>query len=163
MKPFVLVLTLDYELPVARGADPRRTMIQPTESILEMCGEVGASLTIMIEIGELWAFEDPANEGFSRSLGYPAAEEIRDQLTHSVSTGHDVQLHLHPHWLRARWGDGHWSLDYSKYKLTDLDREERVAALRQGKVYLERLLQPHEPSYECVVFRAGNWVTHPSR
>ena len=112
-----IILTLDYELPQNRYPDVRCYMLEPTLALLEACKAWGAPLTIMVEMGELWAWEKPENEGFRRSIGYDAASAVRDQLVSAVKSGHDVQLHLHPQWLKARWKDGTWQLDYSKYRL----------------------------------------------
>jgi hypothetical protein len=35
--------------------------------------------------------------------------------------------------------------------------------VRIGKQYLEKLLKPVNPAYECVAFRAANWAVSPSR
>jgi hypothetical protein len=159
---FHLVITCDYELPAGGHGDVRRHMIEPTAKLLEVCEQHGAKLTIMVEIGELWAFEKPENSRFKEHLGYDPAPLIRQQLREAVRRGHDVQLHLHPHWIHARWKAPCWSLDYNHYQLTDFGINETVALLRQGKEDLETMLHPCCDDYECVGFRAGHWNTQPS-
>ncbi len=34
--------------------------------------------------------------------------------------------------------------------------------VKQGKTYLESLLKPIDPGYQCDVFRAANWSVSPS-
>ena len=162
MTEFKLLLTLDYELPINKPPDVIRYMIEPTEVLLDVCRPFNAKLTIMVEIGELWAFENAANRDFAKHLGYDAAAKIRNQLVRAIKRGHDVQLHLHPQWLGARWKQDVWQLDYSKYRLTGLDYHEMVDTFRRGKEYLEILLRPHSDDYSCIGFRAGNWITQPS-
>lgn len=159
---FILVSTVDYELPAHREADVLRYIIQPTDTLLEIFQSYGAKLTIMVEIGELWAFENAKNAGFKEHLGYDPVKMIQHQLVDAVQNGHDVQLHLHPQWLGARWLKDVWELDYSKYQFTSLDFREMVDILRSGKEYLENLLGPHCDDYSCIGFRAGNWITQPS-
>jgi len=129
---------------------------------MDICERYGAYLTIMPEIGELWAFEKSENEGFRKKLGYNPAIRIRQQLIEAIQRGHDVQLHVHPQWINARWYDERWELDYEHYYLTDFEHSETVSILRRGKEYLENLLLPYCPEYECIGFRAGHWNTQPS-
>jgi hypothetical protein len=139
-----------------------RYMINPTENLLRVCHAFGAKLTIMVEIGELWAFEKSANRGFAGHIGYDAAKKIRSQLVQAIKMGHDVQLHLHPQWLGAKWTNNAWQLNYSKYRLTDFDYPEIVEVIHRGRKYLENLLRPHCDGYKCIGFRSGNWNTQPS-
>lgn len=159
---FELIMTLDYELPAGGCGDVRRHMIRPTARLLEVCEDAGAHLTIMVEIGELWAFEDRANAAYAEALGYDPAREIREQLADAIARGHDVQLHLHPQWLGARWDGGAWRLDYAHYRLSDLPDGQAAALLGRARCDLEALLRPHRPAYACLGFRAGHWSTFPT-
>jgi hypothetical protein len=159
---FHLVITCDYELPAGGRGDVLRHMIEPTAKLLEVCEQHAAKLTIMIEIGELWAFERPENVQFKEHLGYDPVPLIRQQLREAIQRGHDVQLHLHPHWIHAQWQGSCWGLDYPHYQLTDFASNEMVALLRRGKEDLETMLQPCCADYKCVGFRAGQWNTQPS-
>jgi hypothetical protein len=161
MSKFDLITTIDYEMPNNACADVTKFMVEPTRSLLDIMNSYAAKLTIMFEIAEMWAFEKDANKGFSKHLGYNPAEVIRDQLLQSIKKGHDVQLHLHPQWLNAKWGQGGWTLDYSRYRLTDYNFSELVELFRNGKEYLESLLCPYSADYACIGFRAGNWITQP--
>jgi hypothetical protein len=159
---FHLIITLDYELPATSDGDVRRHMIKPTANLLDTCQEHDAKLTVLAEVGELWAFEKIVNAGIREELQYDPAGEIRGQFVDVIQRGHDVQLHLHPQWVNGRWESGQWHLDYGHYRLTDFTDREMVDILRRGKADLEALLRPHDRGYECVGFRAGNWNTHPA-
>jgi hypothetical protein len=162
MASYCIIITLDYELPTAGQGDVRRHMIDPARALMDVCEGHGAKLTIMVELGELWAFEKSENAGFREHLGYDPAVEIRSQLVEAIRRGHDVQLHLHPQWINARWRGTCWDLDYLHYHLTDFKDDDMVSILRSGKKDLEVLLHPHCLSYECLGFRAGHWNTQPS-
>lgn len=159
---FSLIITVDYELPADGRGDVCRHMIDPVNSLQDVCEAAGANLTVMVEIGELWAFERAVNEGYKRTLGYDPARAIRAQLIELIRRGHDVQLHLHPQWINALWDGRRWLLDYAHYFLTDLFELDMATLLRRGREDLERLLQPSSPHYRCVGFRAGNWNTQPA-
>ena len=112
MAMFVLIITIDYELPYDKRPDVRSHMIRPTNSLLNIVQKYGAKLTIMAEMAEIWAFEREENFGFNEYLGYDPSTEIRNQLEQAIRLGHDVQLHLHPQWLDARWGKNGWQLRF---------------------------------------------------
>jgi hypothetical protein len=159
---FHILITLDYELRAGGCGDVRRLMIEPTARLLDACEEHGAKATVMLEVAELWAFEQDRNAGYKQSLGYDPVVLIREQLTDVVRRGHDVQLQIHPQWIRARWESSRWNLDYAHYQLTDFDDAEMVSILRRGKEDLEDLLRPYCADYRCQGFRAGHWNTQPS-
>lgn len=157
-----IIITLDYELPAGGKGNVRKHMLEPTATLLDVCEGHKAKLTIMAEIGELWAFEKSENAGYQEHLRYDPAVEIKNQLFEAIKRGHDVQLHLHPHWINAKWNKTCWHLDYSHYHLTDFSHDQIISILQRGKNDLMTLLRPYRPSYECVGFRAGHWNTQPS-
>jgi hypothetical protein len=63
-----------------------------------------------------------------------------------------------------------WEMDESKFKLSDLgyggrkiqSLESADELIIRGKEYLERLLRPVDPSYQCIAFRAGGYGIQPN-
>jgi hypothetical protein len=159
---FKVLITLDYELPAHKAFDVSKFMIKPTNRLIEICQSNGAKLTIMLEIAELWAFEKSENFEFIKLLGYDPARKIRNQLEYAIKLGHDVQLHLHPQWIDAKWMKNSWKLNYDKYRLPEIRYQELVKILQRGKRDLEKSLSPCCHDYSCVAFRSGNWNTQPS-
>ncbi|MFB3785271.1 MAG: hypothetical protein ACE15F_02775 [bacterium] len=157
-----LIITWDYELPADGRGDIRRHILQPTTDLLNACSRHGARLTILAEAGEFMAMERQENRGYRESLGYDPVAMIKQQWIDAVRGGHDVQLHLHPQWVHARWKDGQWDLDYAHYQLMDFDQDRAVAVLMQARRSLEEAIAPQAPGYECIGFRAGHWNTHPA-
>ena len=165
-----LILSLDYEIFGNGAGDVQRDMIEPTNRILSICERHGAKMTIMFEVGEYWAFEQYDGQ-LRQSLGYSPAEKIREQIFDAIRRGHDVQLHLHPQWIDARYEEETWRLCNSYWRLADLPDgcgdEDQVAsitgALYAGKRTLEQMIKPAKTDYECVCFRAGGFYAQPSR
>lgn len=151
-----LIFSLDYEIYGSGAGDFDELMIRPTDRMLEIFDAHGAKLTIMAEVAEILAL--------SRYPEYHATlAAIEDQLCRAVAHGHDVQLHLHPAWFKARHEQGRWHLAFDEYALVKLASGQIHAYLEQGKRYLEDLLRPVDPDYRCLAFRAGNWLIQPSR
>ena len=161
-KKIFLIITVDYELPNSNHVDVRRYMINPIYTLLDEFNSIGAKLTIMVEMAELLAMEKDENKGFIKFLGYSAPEEIRSQLKQVISLGHDVQLHVHPQWQNARWLNKGWVVDFSNYRLPDLEYNNMVNLLSICRKDLEKTLTPVCGDYTCVGIRAGHWNTQPS-
>src|ERR1019366_4841248 len=90
-------------------------------------------------------------------------DAIAEQLREAIRRGHDVQLHLHASYFNARHENGRWQQDWSEYNFAGLPQERLTEIVRIGKQYLEDLLKPVDPQYECLAFRAANWAMSPSR
>ncbi len=150
-----LVFTLDYEIYGNGLGSFEKLMLEPTDQLLKVMGRHGARLTIMAEVAEILALR--RFEQFHELLS-----KIEAQLKNAVAQGHDVQLHIHPAWFNAVYSDGRWRLSFPDYALVGMSRERILGYLREGKQYLEGLLQPIDSGYECIAFRAGNWLIQPS-
>jgi len=156
-----LLFTADYELYFGQNyLSEREVLIEPTEQILRAFEEEGIPITLFADVASVWRYR-------SLGVGHDYVPLFEDQLQRAIRQGHDVQLHLHPHWLTSEF-DGHrWQMDESKFKLSDIgygkgqDRFTAEELIIQGKGYLEDLLRPVDPLYKCVAFRAGGFGIQP--
>jgi len=155
-----LIFTLDYELHGNGDGCPRELMVEPTERMMAQFERHGARLTILADVAEILRFKEHAETRGRDDFHYRA---IASQLQDAIRRGHDVQLHLHSSWFNARWEDGRWVQDWSEYDFAGLPLERMDGYVRTGKRFLESLLQPVDPGYRCLAFRAANWSMQPSR
>ncbi len=158
--PFRILFTVDYEIHGNGHGSPRRLMVEPTERMLAQLGRHGARLTVMADVAEILRFRRHRDETGRDDFDYDA---ICGQLRTAVAAGHDVQLHLHPSYYRARLEGGHLAQEYADYDLARLPFERLEAMVREAKAWLEDLLRPVDPAYRCVAFRAANWSMNPAR
>jgi hypothetical protein len=164
-----ILLTLDYEIFGNGAGDVRRDVVEPTRRLLALCERHTARITIMFEVGEYWAFQ-MYDEQLCRDWGYSPCREMESQMIEAIERGHDVQLHLHPLWIGARYEHGGWQLNGRSWRLADLphglgdptDIHSITGALSQGKWTLERMLRESRPDYRCTCFRAGGFCAQPS-
>ncbi len=154
------IFTLDYEIHGNGDGCPHALMVEPTRRMLDQFDRCGAKLTILADVAEILKFRE-YREQFGRDDYHYAA--IADQLRDAIRRGHDVQLHLHASYFNARFTEGRWRQDWSEYNFAGLPPERLVEIVRIGKTYLETLLKPVDPAYECIAFRAANWAVSPSR
>lgn len=159
-----ILLSLDYELYGNGSGDVFKHIIVPTNRIVACAEKFGARLTIFFEVVEYWRLKQEWDNG--NHMGYtenPVAA-MEDQLRSLLQKGHDIQLHIHPQWINARWTDSGWQVDNSAWRLGDFCTADWTIErlLCEGKATLERLLQPVCKSYKCVCLRGGGYNVQPS-
>ena len=155
-----VIFTLDYEIHGNGEGCPFDLMVEPTSRMMALFDRYGAKLTIMADVAEILKFREYKEKTGRDDHHY---EAIAEQLREAIRRGHDVQLHLHPSYFNAQHKAGRWVQDWSEYDLAVLSFERLNEIVRIGKQYLEGLLKPVMPTYECTVFRAANWAVSPSR
>jgi len=117
----------------------------------------------MLEVGAYWAMHKAEEEGLLNNIDYLPSQEIERQVKTAVTSGHDVQLHLHPWWIGATFKEDRWRLHPEYRRVTDLpngigsrdDLLSVVDALYEGKRTLEAIVHPVCADYECLVYRAA--------
>lgn len=90
------------------------------------------------------------------------------QLRELHELGHDIQLHIHPHWLKATkvCVGGVIEFDRKYYRIhnwieKDGDTTPIKVLIKKGKNYLEQILAAIDASYQCIAFRAGGYCLQP--
>lgn len=154
-----VIFTLDYEIHGNGEGFPYELMVDPTHRMMALLDRYGAKLTIMADVAEILKFRQYKEQFGCDDYQYTA---IVEQLCEAIRRGHDVQLHLHPSYFNARYYNGRWLQDWSEYNCAALPSERLNEIVRIGKQYLEGLLKPIDPKYECIAFRAANWAMNPS-
>jgi hypothetical protein len=84
-------------------------------------------------------------------------------LKDTVRRNFDVQLHLHPQWLNAKYINQQWQVSLDDWSIAGLPPSTLNVVLKEAKRYLDDLLRPVCPSYECLAFRAGAYCIEPSK
>lgn len=165
-----LILTLDYEVYGDGTGDVFEVMIHPTNRYLEFCKKHAIRSTIFFEVMEFIKMEEAWNSGNSMGYSTNPASAIRDQIINAYQLGHDIQLHIHPHWVNAIYKEGRWCPDPKYWKLTNVPLEGNSEfplglkeLLKNGKDVIEGILKPINSNYRCDVFRAGGYCITPSQ
>ena len=159
MKPTInLALTHDWELRGDGSGDIEQIQFAPLRRLLEIYAKFGAPTTILPDVMQQLAFRRLEHEHPELK---PLADSWDEQVREAFRQGHDIQLHLHPQWRKAKYVSGRWELD-GDWSILNYDRDLASAMLADTKKYLEDLLQPVDPSYRCLAFRAGALAAAPS-
>ena len=148
-----LILSTDYELFFHRSGTVQRCLIDPAERLLDFTARQGMKMTFFVDTGMLRCLDRHAAE--HRDLAREA-ELIRAQLRKISAAGHELGLHIHPHWEDTRLSDGEWDFSATRYRL-DMFSEEEVGNVLETNFELLQALSD-DP---VVSYRAGGFCIEP--
>lgn len=155
-----LNISFDYELFMGKNkVSEKEVLIDPAYKISEMLKEEGVSGTF---------YADVCCPVRYRQSGENIFPDLFDkQLQDLTLAGHDIQLHLHPNWLKATSIGETVEFDRQWYRLhnwadgNDFSAVEKI--VREGIEYLNNTIKPVSPDYRCVAFRAGGFCLQPEK
>lgn len=150
-----IYLTFDYELYFgARTGTVEKCITGPTALLTEMADRQGIKLCQFVDIGFLIKLEEAI-------VKYPHLQQdytlISRQLEQLHKTGHDLQLHIHPHWEDSYYDGNRWHCRVDRYKLSDFNDHEIADIVHRYKTALSKFCDP----VQLTAFRAGGWCIQP--
>ena len=164
MKTFIL--TADYELFLGdRTGTVEKCMLEPTYKLSDILDINNSKMTIFWDILHYSRLLELENK-------YVKLKEERklidEQISFLISKGHDIQLHIHPHWLDAEYKDGEWKFSYTHFNIHLLPEEENpddintiLGCITISKQLMEKQIKKHLPEYKVTTFRAGGYLIEP--
>jgi hypothetical protein len=149
-----IFITTDYELFFGKSTgSPYPTLISPTNRLLEILDKYNIKSSYFIDCGYLLKLKDNMEQ-------YPVLRsdfrEISHQLTTISAAGHDMQLHIHPHWEDSFFDGKKWIIDTHRYRLHDFSAREINSIVHNYKSVLEEMT-----GRPVFAFRAGGWCIQP--
>jgi hypothetical protein len=149
-----ILLGLDYELFFGRRTGtPERCLLEPTEALLELGRSTDLRACLFVDAGYLIALRRQATS-FPRLRR--TFEMVAAQLKKAISLGHDVQLHVHPHWEDSRFDGENWVVDPRRYRLQDFNPGDAATIVKEYKNVLVEICDK-----DVFAFRAGGWCLQP--
>ena len=150
-----ILLTFDYELFFGKSSGTiENCMISPTKKLLQIAQKHKIPLCFFVDIGYYIKLKEFETNFPDLSKDREAFEK---QIQEMVALGHDVQLHIHPHWEKAEYHKQGWQIQTSHcYKLDDFEQEEAEKIIIKYKEALDLLIQR-----KTHTFRAGGWCIQP--
>lgn len=148
-------MTLDYEVYFGRrSGSVARCLLEPTEALLGIAARRRVPLAFFVDAGYLLALRREMRRAPALAADHAA---VCRQLEDIARRGHELQLHVHPHWEDARWEEGAWKLDLARYALHAFEPAEIGSIVRR---YLDALRDLGGPRAGRA-YRAGGWVIQP--
>lgn len=151
-----LVLTFDYELFFGKNYKPcDDVLFKPTAKIAQILYNHHVPGTFFADTCSVFAHERVGD------LDY--VKNFKEQLVTLNQMGHDVQLHIHPHWQRSTKENGEWVFPKDWYRIHDFDIKGGEAGdiIRDGITFLKETLLPADKNYKCIAYRAGGYCIQP--
>ena len=149
-----LLLSLDYELFFGpRTGTVEHCLIRPTHKVAEIAEKHGARLSLFVDVLYLQRLTEEAHRFLRLQKDLDA---IRKQLVSLKEAGHDIQLHLHPHWLDSSFDGEQWTQVTTRYKLHDFSATAMATMVGSAKELLTCLI-----GNTVFAFRAGGWCMQP--
>ena len=161
-----IILTIDYELFLGTiTGDVQSCMYDPTEKLARLLADYQGKMTIFWDILHYYKL-------LEYQAQYPELKndisKIEAQILSLARQGHDIQLHLHPHWLDAVYEKKKWHFDYTRFRLHSLSQNDDqndintiTGCIHISKKLLENLIRKVKPKYKVTTFRAGGYLVQP--
>lgn len=148
------LLSLDYELFFgSRIGTVQNCLIEPVNALLQVCEKSGLRLTLFVDAGFLVRLRQESQKFTSLVSEY---DMVRGHLSQLKEDGHDIQLHIHPHWVDSYYDGSAWVVDTSRYKLHDFSQQEISDIVRQYKTELTDIA-----GEQVFAYRGGGWCIQP--
>lgn len=147
-----LLLTFDHELPLGGVCTSyQRALFDPTGRLLHLAAKLDVPVVLFTDILGALRFR----EWDVRSFYEPYEEQLRQ----CISAQHDVQLHLHPHWLTSSFEKGSFvpSADYRLADFADHKAYSIDHIVQTSVDLLSSICRRADPHYTCTAFRAGGF------
>lgn len=152
MNNLKLLLTFDYELPLGGIKESyRHSLFDPVEKLLEVVTLLKVPVVFFVDILSLVKFREWDKDSY--------VQPFITQLQQILNAGHDVQLHLHPHWLKSTFEKGKVTPSL-QYKLGDFVYQGDNTIddiIELGINELQNICRSEKPDYQCVAYRAGGY------
>jgi len=148
-----LILSFDYELPLGGIARSyKHSLFEPNDMLLDVLERLKVSAVFFADILSYIRFKEKNETEYTDSF--------KNQLKKIISKGHEVQLHLHPHWLESeitygkiipsqKFKLGDFASDNSKYTIEDI--------VEMGVKTLTGICNDSDSYYKCIAYRAGGY------
>ena len=148
------VLGLDYEIFFGKASgDYQKCLIEPTDALMRVAEKTGLKVTYFVDTGYLAKLKELADRHTELANAY---SDICRSLKKFVEAGHELQLHLHPHWSRTTYSDDGWRFHYDEYRLQSLPEDEVDDLVASQTRLLADLADAPITAY-----RAGGWCLQP--
>ena len=154
-----IILSFDYELFFGiYSGTVQKTLIEPTNILLDSMEKNGMKGNFFVDVFMFWAFEELSDSKIKSDLNL-----LKNQIYDIIRRGHRIELHLHPHWIDAKYkGEGKWDFSvYQHYSLTSFSEDEVTDYIVKGTDYLNQLAREVDSNYQICAFRAGGWAVQP--
>jgi hypothetical protein len=153
--PMKVIFSFDHELFFGeRSGSPEKCMIEPGKALAAVAGKHDARLCFFVDAGYLDALARMV-----KGNGTLGSQErmFRSSLDELAGQGHELLLHVHPHWEDTVWRDGEWRFNLARFALSRFDDDGVLDIFRRQA----DALRLHTLDGSIHAYRAGGWAVQP--
>jgi len=149
-----IYITLDYEIYFGENhGTVEKCILFPTSELIRIAEKHNVRFCFFVDCGFVLKLDEFRKKFPQLEKDYKA---ITDQIKYLSDTGHDIQLHIHPHWEDSYYNGERWIIDVKRYKLVDFN-ETQIADI----VYRYKKVLTDLTGKQIFAFRAGGWCLQP--
>ena len=149
-----IYLTLDYELFLLKpGNNIDFSLINPTFDLVRILNKYQYKAIFFVDAGYLFALNRQKEKYPKLNNDYT---KIVNQLKYLESQGHEIGLHVHPHWEDCFYNGMEWKISLKRFKLSDFSKEEAHSIFIKYYQFLQFNFQN-----KIISYRAGGWCLEP--
>ena len=148
-----ILITLDYELFFGKSGSTDKCIVEPTERLLSILDKHNIKVSFFVDSGYILKLKEYMQNFDVLKKDY---DLITQQIQKLSKEGHDIQLHIHPHWEDSIYDGKQWVFNTNRYKLSDFSEIEIDDVVRRYSIVLEEIT-----NIKPTVFRAGGWCIQP--
>ncbi|MES2397959.1 MAG: hypothetical protein V4549_18245 [Bacteroidota bacterium] len=149
-----IYITLDYEIYFGENhGTVEKCIIFPTSELIRIAEKHNVRFCFFVDCGFVLKLDEFRKKSPQLEKDYKA---ITDQIKYLSDTGHDIQLHIHPHWEDCYYNGERWIIDVKRYKLVDFNETEIADIVYRYKKVLTDLT-----GKQIFAYRAGGWCLQP--
>ncbi len=147
-------MTLDYELFFGdKVGTPQKSLILATDKLLRVLSLFNAKAVFFVDACYLLKLKQCALTHPELLSDYAL---VVNHIKKIESLGHQIQLHIHPHWFDSEYLNGKWKLNIKRFKLSDWCIDEADQIIKNCTSELNSHLENN-----VFAFRAGGWCIQP--
>lgn len=151
-----IVIGLDYEIFFGENyKNANEVLFRPGRKLCDLFKKYDITSTFFADVCSVYQHRVCGLNGY--------VSDFTEQIRYMLICGQDVQLHIHPHWLRSRFNGSKWEFPSDHYRIHDFFQKEGSADLiiSNGVRYLTEKLTAVDSNYRCVAYRAGGYCLQP--
>ena len=148
-----VIITLDYELFFGKKCGSfNNSILEPAKELLKISDAYGLKYTIFVDAGYINKLREYKNV-LSCEKEYNANKSLLEKM---IKKGHNIELHVHPHWENTKNINGDWNFDLTKYRMHDFTDEKKAIIFEKYLTTINEITGKKV----CAV-RFGGWCIQP--
>ncbi len=146
-------ISFDYELFFGNASGSAdKCILEPTQKLMEIAAKHKVPFIFFVDAGYLVQLK--AHRHISSCKN--DYDRIALQIQQLVALGHEIALHIHPHWEDSSYKNDQWDINTTRYKLADFKEYEILDIVSRYHQAIKDIT-----GKSCKSYRAGGWCIQP--